>query len=244
MGSDAVEGFFPERVLALTTTRSGGVSHGDWQGFNLAEHVGDDPAAVAANRRELLSALPTGTRIGWLQQEHGTAVVSAERVAGDAADAAVSSTPGVACAVLTADCLPILLADVQGRCVAAVHAGWRGLAAGVLENALQAMNLPPSRVLAWLGPCIGPDAFEVGADVCAAFDAGSDASVAACFRPGERRGHWLADLQALAGLRLGALGVAAVQRDQRCTVAEQAQFYSYRRDGRTGRMASLILIKP
>jgi hypothetical protein len=220
------------------------VSDEDWRGFNLAEHVGDDPAAVAANRRALLSTLPTGTRIAWLQQVHGTAVVSAERVAGDVADAAVSSTPGVACAVLTADCLPILLADVEGRCVAAVHAGWRGLAAGVLENALQAMNLPPSRVLAWLGPCIGPDAFEVGADVYAAFAAGSDAAVAACFRPGERRGHWLADLQALAGLRLSALGVAAVKRDQRCTVAEPAQFYSYRRDGRTGRMASLILIKP
>ncbi|HAN67766.1 MAG TPA: multi-copper polyphenol oxidoreductase, partial [Halieaceae bacterium] len=160
----------PAAVSALVTTRSGGFSRGPWQGFNLGDHVGDEADAVAANRRLLQEQLGAGTRVQWLQQVHGTAVVLAPRAHGvPVADASWSGDPGVACAVLTADCLPVLLCDRAATVVAAAHAGWRGLAEGVLEATVRALPVPAASLLAWLGPAIGPAAFEVGAEVRDAF---------------------------------------------------------------------------
>lgn len=239
---------FPDSVTALTTTRDGGVSEGAWRGFNLGGHVGDAAAAVAGNRQTLLSSLPAGTRIAWLDQVHGTRVVDATGGDGARADASVCSRPGTACAVLTADCLPVLLCDRDGRRVAAAHAGWRGLAAGVLEATVAAMQSAPSQVMAWLGPCIGPTVFEVGAEVreafCARAPAGDMDAIDACFRAAARSGHFLADLQGLARQRLTALGVMHIGADERCTLSSPQTFFSYRRDGATGRMASLILVNP
>ncbi len=246
MALEWLDASFPAGITALTTTRDDGISAGAWRSFNLADHVGDREAAVEGNRRILQSALPPESRIAWLQQVHGTAVVDAARAAGARADASVCRAPGVACAVLTADCLPLLLCDRSGRVVAAAHAGWRGLLNGVLEASVRAMAVDPSDILAWLGPCIGPQAFEVGPEVfqrfCAHAAAGDAAAVRACFQPGDRVDHYLADLKALARLRLAGLGVSRITLDPRCTLAEPATFFSYRRDGVTGRMASLILI--
>lgn len=239
---------FPRNVTALTTTRGGGVGRGAWQSFNLASHVGDDRQAVALNRETLRSCLPAGSRIAWLKQVHGTNTVDAARHPGLPADASVCRQPGVACAILTADCLPVLLCDRAGVAVAAVHAGWRGLADGVLEAAVAAMKAAPEDLMAWLGPCIGPAAFEVGPEVLAAFSDRAPtaciAGVRACFQPSRRPGHYLADLHALARQRLTVLGVGHIAVDARCTVSAPEAFFSYRRDGETGRMASLILVNP
>jgi YfiH family protein len=226
------------------TTRSGGVSKPPYDGFNLATHVGDDPAAVAENRRLLRAHLPNEPL--WLAQVHGTAVAEAGRDRpGVEADAAVARAPGQVCAVLTADCLPVLLCDARGSVVAAAHAGWRGLVAGVLEETVRRMGVGPARILAWLGPAIGPDAFEVGEEVRQAF-IGHDPLAATAFRPAlpgtldEMPRKWLADLYALARLRLAAAGVERVYGGVGCTHRDASRFYSYRRDGRTGRMAALI----
>lgn len=227
----------PASVRALVTTRDGGVSDGPYASMNLATHVGDDPAAVAENRRRLRDRIPAEP--SWLSQVHGVAVVRAECAAEDAeADAAFTRQKGRACAVLTADCLPVLLCNDAGTVVCAAHAGWRGLAGGVIESAVRAMDEPPARLLAWLGPAIGPQAFEVGAEVRAAFLAHAPAAAAA-FVP-KANGKWLADLYRLAGQRLGALGVSRVFGGGFCTYHETARFYSFRREKTTGRMASLI----
>ena len=234
----------PPGVTALTTIRPGGISRGPFASMNLAAHVGDDPEAVAANRRALRAALDLPAEPLWLNQVHGTGVVDAGNGAGEAtpeADAAVSVVAGKACAVLTADCLPVLLAAKDGRAVAAAHAGWRGLAAGVLEAAVARLGVPPDTLLAWLGPAISQAAFEVGDEVRAAFVA-ADPEAAAAFLP-NAAGRWQADLYALARRRLSAAGVAAVYGGGECTYDDSGRFYSYRREARCGRMASIILFR-
>lgn len=226
----------PATVHALQTGRGGGVSQPPWASLNLGDHVGDAPADVAANRARLRAMLPAEPC--WLRQVHGTLAVDAAVAAKNSeADAAFSRTRDMVCAVMTADCLPVLFCDRAGSVVAAAHAGWRGLQAGVLENTLAAMAVAPGEVMAWLGPAIGPRNFEVGGEVRAAFLA-CDPGCGDAFVPhGER---WLADLYALARRRLKAAGVVAIYGGERCTVAEPGHFFSYRRDGVTGRMASLI----
>lgn len=234
----------PACVHALMTTRAGGASRPPYDSFNLAAHVGDDPAAVQENRRRLLEHLPAEPL--WLTQVHGTAVAQAGHdETGVVADAAVARAPGRVCAVLTADCLPVLLCDERGSVVAAAHAGWRGLVAGVLEETVRSMGIGAARILAWLGPAIGPDAFEVGEEVRQAFIE-HDPLAATAFRPAlpgtldELPRKWLADLYALARLRLAGVGVERVHGGGACTWRDADRFYSYRRDGRTGRMAALI----
>lgn len=231
----------PPAVRAVVTTRTGGVSGGPYASLNLADHVADDPAAVAENRARIAAAAGLPARPRWLRQVHGHRAVDAAVVgAGCEADAAYAVEPGVVCAVLTADCLPILLCDEAGSRVAALHAGWRGLAGGVVESAVGAWD-DPKAVMAWLGPAIGPDAFEVGPEVREAFLA-QDRGAAGAFRPGAA-GRWWADLYALAHLRLQAAGVARVHGGGFCTYHERERFYSYRRDGETGRMASLVWLE-
>lgn len=228
----------PARVRALSTTRAGGFSETPYDSLNLGTHVGDLPARVAANRARLRHVVPSEPR--WLNQVHGIQVVDA---AGDGdvpdADASVSRTPGAVCVVMTADCLPVLLCDRAGSVVGAAHAGWRGLHGGVIEATVAAMRVAPGELIAWLGPAIGPKAFEVGDEVRAAFvvvDPGAEAAFQSAGAPGK----WLADLYLLARRRLAALGVSAVFGGDFCTVAESGRFFSYRRDGTTGRMASLV----
>ena len=287
----------PARVRCVSTTRlrdaGPGMSRGVYACFNLGDHVGDDPAAVAANRAWLAEKI--GGEPCWLQQVHGQRVIDAaaqsrassgQNADAPAADAAFARQRGVICAVMTADCLPVLLCDAAGSVVAAVHAGWRGLLGGVLEAAVAGMNAPGDALLAWLGPAIGPQAFEVGAEVRAAFVA-ADATADAAFQPiavageGERdaeravknlasaamsastgeanaasgtqhsgeafdRPHapharkYLADIYGLARQRLMRLGVRRIYGGGLCTVSDAERFFSYRRDGVTGRMATLI----
>jgi YfiH family protein len=232
----------PPWVRACTTTRPGGVSEGPYASLNLAQHVDDDIERVTENRRRLKAALRLPAEPSWLRQVHGTAVVNAS--GGDAAceaDATYAERPGAVCAVLTADCLPLLLCDRGGTRVTAVHAGWRGLLHGVVENAVRALHCPGNELLAWLGPAIGPRAFEVGEEVRTAFLA-ADPAAAVAFVPSPG-GRWLADIYRLARQRLAALRVTAVYGGQWCTVSDAARFYSYRRDGTTGRMASLIWLE-
>ena len=229
----------PANVRAVVTTRRGGVSPPPYDTFNLATHVEDDPRAVAANRARLIEALALPAEPLWLNQIHGTGVVDAASAAqGGDADGAFATAPGVVCAVMTADCLPVLLCDRSGTRVAAAHAGWRGLLGGVVEAAAAALDRPAHELLAWLGPAIGPDAFEVGEEVRAAFLA-DDPGAGAAFRPSPA-GRWLADIYALARRRLARMGVTSVHGGGLCTLNDAERFYSYRRDGRTGRMASLI----
>lgn len=230
----------PARVHALQTTRAGGMSRAPYASFNLGTHVGDDAAAVAANRRQLASRLP-GEPL-WLEQVHGCAVVVAEQAAGTLrADAAVARQAGTVCAVMTADCLPLLLCDAAGSVVAAAHAGWRGLADGVIEATLRAMQVDAAQVLAWLGPAIGPQAFEVGGEVREQFVA-HQVQAAQAFVP-TTPGKWRADLYQLARLRLQAAGVQQVYGGEYCTHGDAERFFSYRRDGQTGRMATLIWLE-
>lgn len=227
------------RVRAASTTRAGGVSGAPYASMNPAAHVGDSPAAVRENRARLAAQLRLPATPFWLQQVHGTRVVDAATTAAlPEADGAWSTRANVVCAVLTADCLPLLLSDRDGRCVAAAHAGWRGLAAGVIEHAVAALPVKGDALLAWLGPAIGPEAYLVGDEVRAAFMA-RDAQAADAFaaHPG---GGWHADLYRLARQRLAACGVNAVYGGDHCTFQENERFFSFRRDGVTGRMATLI----
>jgi YfiH family protein len=225
----------PSRVRAVVTTRAGGVSHGPYASLNLSERVGDDPFAVERNRNILRAALP-GDPV-WLMQVHGTDVVDAAAVSSvPRADAAYTRAHRIVCAVQVADCLPVLLADRAGTVVAVAHAGWRGLAAGVIERTVAAMGAGP--LTAWLGPAIGQDAFEVGEEVRAAFVA-ADASAAGAFRSGAP-GKWHADLYALARLRLASVGVTDVAGGGLCTWSDPGRFFSYRRSSVTGRMAALV----
>jgi len=237
---------WPGNVRVVRTSRPGGVSPAPFDSFNLGEHVGDAPEAVAENRRRLQTALP-GIKPFWLGQVHGTQVVEALArpfAAPPEADACWTRQAGIACAVMTADCLPVLFTDRDGVVVAAAHAGWRGLAAGVIEETVRALPVDSGSLIAWLGPCIGPDAFEVGTEVRETFleaVPGEDRTATAhCFRAVSRAGAFMADLQSLARIRLARLGVTVAAADPRCTFANPEELYSYRRDGKTGRMAFLV----
>ncbi|WP_241505877.1 peptidoglycan editing factor PgeF [Parahaliea mediterranea] len=234
----------PAGLIAFTTTRIGGQSRAPFDSLNLGHHVGDSAADVAANRAVLQRHLGAGTQVQWLNQVHGTTVVAARDHGLPEADAAISTDPDIACAVLTADCLPVLFCDRGATCVAAAHAGWRGLQAGVLEATVAAMPCAPGDLLAWFGPAIGPAAFEVGAEVREAFYNSAALSqreeTASCFTPSSREGHFLADIYQLARLRLESVGVSAISGGGLCTFSDEARFYSYRRDGKTGRMASVV----
>jgi YfiH family protein len=212
--------------------------------LNLASHVGDDPRAVQFNRRRLRDQAKVPAEPLWLNQVHGTAVIQVDGLSGGPfdADAAVAFGSGAVCAVMTADCLPVLLCDDAGTVVAAAHAGWRGLAAGVIEAVVASMHRPGERLMAWLGPAIGRDYFEVGPEVRGRFcEITPDAERAFSRGAGDR---WLADLNLLARQRLNALGIGRVMGGGYCTAADPARFFSYRRDGVTGRMASLIWLEP
>ncbi|MGK3127472.1 purine nucleoside phosphorylase YfiH [Candidatus Pantoea formicae] len=230
----------PQRVQACSTTRHGGVSVAPWDSLNLGAHVGDSESHVMQNRQRLtddvLPAMPQ-----WLNQVHGQDVArlpANESVPN--ADAAITRELGVVCAVMTADCLPVLFCSDDGKEVAAAHAGWRGLCNGVLEKTLAQFHCPAHYIHAWLGPAIGPQAFEVGAEVRKAFMA-HDAQADAAFRPvGDK---YFADIWQLARQRLDAAGVRSISGSPRCTYTESANFFSFRRDGITGRMATLIWLR-
>ena len=238
----------PASVRAVCTTRAGGVSQAPYGSFNLGDRVGDDPQYVAVHRRQLGAALDA--RPVFLHQVHGFEVIDADIHTPDGVQADGSKTRmrGVACTAQVADCLPILLCDKNGQQVAALHAGWRGLVGvggvGVVDRGVGAMDAAPGELLAWLGPCIGPQAFEVGEDVRQAFVA-VDPAAAACFSA-LRPGKWLADLPALARQRLQAAGVRAIYGNDGslawCTVSQPARFFSFRRDGVCGRMAAAIAL--
>lgn len=231
----------PPGVRAASTTRAGGASDGNWASLNLALHVQDDPAHVEANRERLVRALGLPSEPVWLNQVHGTQVAMLQGgEAAPEADAAFTRVPGVVCTVMTADCLPVLFADIDGRAVAAAHAGWRGLASGVLEATLECFD-DPSRVTAWLGPAIGPRAFQVGDAVREAFIAHDPAAKTAF--EADDTGRWLADIYQLARQRLSAAGVGQTRGGGSCTFSEPERYFSYRRDRITGRMASLIWIE-
>ena len=234
-------------VRAFCTTRQGGVSRGPWHSFNLSDRVGDDAACVRQNRDILTAALGLPAAPLWLRQAHGRSVLEAGPRArpGSESDASVTRAPGVVCAVLAADCLPILITDRAGTVVAAAHAGWRGLSAGVVEATVGAMRggakSGQDELIAWLGPAIGPRRFIVGADVYAAFTT-RDRQAREAFTPcGKQR--WQCDLYMLARQRLAAVGVAAISGGEYCAYTEADKFFSYRRDRLTGRMASLIYLE-
>lgn len=233
----------PANVHALQTTRQGGFSAAPYASLNFGSHVGDDPLVVESNRSLLNSLVPSEPI--WLEQVHGTRVIQAE-AAGclPRADACVAHKDNAVCAVMTADCLPVLLCDQVGSVVAVAHAGWRGLAAGVLDETIRAMGVPAANLLAWLGPAIGPSAFEVGEDVRQAFmerdSAAEKAFVPVSSKDDVPGGKFLANLYLLASQRLTMLGVNRIYGGTDCTYTNAERFFSYRRDGRTGRMATLI----
>ena len=251
----------PARVRAASTLRVGGVSRGAFAGLNLGAGVGDDEANVARNRRILVEMLDLPVEPLWLRQVHGTTVLNLDgvdppaparrpgrRSAGPSspsqppvADGAATSLPGRVCAVLTADCLPVLLCDTSGTRVAVAHAGWRGLAGGVLESAVRCMRVGPEKILAWVGPGIGRDAYEVGGEVLERFAAGDPDSVQ-CFTA-NANGRWQADLRELARRRLRSAGVKDIRGGSWCTHSEPERFFSHRREAPCGRMATMIWLE-
>lgn len=233
----------PDRVRAFSTTRAGGFSRPPWDSFNLGGHVGDDPAHVEKNRRQLagLTGIPLSD-FRFLDQVHGTEIEEFPTGSRRSADGCVTSQTGIPCLVMTADCLPVFFCNKDGSRVAVAHAGWRGLCQGVLERAAARFE-DPGNVMAWLGPAIGPRRFEVGAEVRQRFIE-HDPEAARAFVPGPARGHFLADLYQLARQRLQAAGVPQIYGGHWCTFSDPDRFFSYRRDGVTGRMASLIFIDP
>ena len=236
----------PAGVTGFTTMRAGaGVSRAPYDAWNFGLRSGDEPTAAEANRNMLHGAIGTGWAPRWLRQVHGIDVVRFREDAGadePTADAAVTRVPGMPLAILTADCLPVLFAAEDGSEIGAAHAGWPGLSAGVLESTLDALHTRPSRLLAWIGPGAGPERYEVGENVYAAF-VGPDGETTRYFTP-TRPGHWLADLPGIARHRLAKAGIQRVFGGTECTISHPARWYSYRRDGATGRMASLIWIRP
>jgi len=230
----------PARVKACCTTRRGGHSEAPFDSLNLGLHVGDREVDVMRNRKRLREQLALPAEPSWIKQTHSIDVVTLENDARRDADAAVTRAPGYVAVVMTADCLPILLCNRQGSEVAAVHAGWRGLQAGIIQATLSAMQSPRSDLLAWIGPGISQACFEVGDEVYAAF-VDADSAAAACFSA-NRPGHWLCDLGGIAASWLSALGVSRVARSPYCSYRDAELFYSYRRETVTGRMASLIWI--
>lgn len=240
----------PPGIRAVVTQRGGGLSAAPFCSLNLGDHVGDNPVVVRRNRERLALALGISRQPQWLRQVHGIAVVDA-RADGVVreGDAVWTDEAGIVCAVLTADCLPVVLAAEDGSELAVAHCGWRGLAAGVLSSSVARFSVLPRRIRAWLGPAIGPAAFEVGDEVRQAFLAAQDAAwhrhIDAAFVPiAYQPGKFLADIYALARIFLQALGVEDVSGGGRCTVTERDLFFSYRRDGVTGRMATLAWIDP
>lgn len=233
----------PLTVRALSTFRPGGFSRPPYSSLNLGDHVEDSPLAVTKNRRSLRESAGLPAEPSWLSQAHGVQVVNLDEPdCARSGDAAVTRQSGTVCAVLTADCLPVLLATEAGDRVAAVHAGWRGLAGGVIEATVTALNSAPRDMLAWLGPAIGPAHFEVGPEVRAEFLT-KDPQSETAFVPNER-GRYRADLYALARQRLARAGVGRVYGGGECTFAQADKYFSYRRDGRTGRQATLIWLQP
>jgi YfiH family protein len=229
----------PENVRAVNTTRRGGVSAAAYHSFNLAGHVGDDPTGVAENRARLRAALHLPADPLWMRQVHGTDVVDAAVVSGGIeADGAYTNRKNIVCAVLTADCLPIFICNRQGTEVGLLHAGWRGLAGGIIEAGLRAFRSSADDLLVWFGPAIGAHAYEVGDDVRNAFVT-SEPQTANAFAAGNP-GKWYLDLYGLARMRLAAHGVRATYGGRSCTAKQPDLFFSHRRDGVTGRMASLI----
>jgi len=227
----------PAHVKSLQTTRKGGTSAAPYDSFNLGSHVGDNPLAVTRNRMLLAPLMPSEPV--WLNQVHGVTVADAGHAGClPQADASISAHPGAVCVVMTADCLPLLLCDDKGSVVGAAHAGWRGLCDGVIEQTVHAMQVPASSLMAWLGPAIGPAAFEVGAEVRAAFVA-KQPQAATAFVAGVD-GKWMADIYQLARLRLNALGITRIYGGDLCTYNDPERFYSYRRDGASGRMGTFI----
>ena len=233
----------PPGVHALTTLRHGlGISQPPFDAFNLGARCGDAPEAVEENRRQLAAALALPSTPRWLRQVHGVTVAVEPDDNEPEADAAITSTPGTVLAILTADCLPVVFAAKDGSEIAAAHAGWRGLCAGVLEATVAAMHTPPERLMAWLGPAAGPRAYEIGEDVFDAFTA-RDGRARMAFLP-TRPGHWKVDLYTLARQRLLDAGVFDVHGGDLCTITDPARFFSHRRDGRSGRIATLAWIVP
>jgi polyphenol oxidase len=229
----------PANVHALTTLRNGGYSSGPYAAFNLADHTGDDAATVLGNRALLREHFSLPAEPIWLQQVHSSRIVAAApNKTGAEADGSWTDHAGLVCVVMTADCLPVLICNRQGGKVAAVHAGWRGLHAGVVTSAIRMLDSDPAELLVWLGPAIGPQAFEVGAEVFRAF-ADRNAENTSAFRRADDQ-HWMCDLYQLARIELSSRGVTSVFGGNACTFTDEKRFYSYRRDGDTGRMASLI----
>ncbi len=232
----------PKNICALTTTRSGGASRGPYESLNLGDHVGDVADHVRRNRALLGQALSLPTQPVWLKQVHGVNVVDASKApAGVTADGAYTHQRGVVCAVLTADCLPVFLCDRRGTAVAVLHAGWRGLAAGIIEAGVRALGIAGDELIARVGPGIGPGSYEVGDEVREIFERQNPAAAVAFLPHGG--GRWLADMGELAQLRLRALGLTQISVDEACTFRDRDKFFSFRRDGVCGRMASLIWIE-
>lgn len=230
----------PKQVKALASTRIGGCSKSPYEGLNLGMHVGDDPILVQRNRELLQQQTQMPTAPVWLNQTHSTVVLEVAQPTNDVldADGVITSSPNVVCSAMTADCLPVLITNTSGTQVAAVHAGWRGLAGGIVENALKQFS---NDVMLWLGPAIGPQAFEVGEDVLQAF-LDYDSKAEAAFVPGKQDGKWLANMATLTRLRMAKLGIDQVFDSGLCTYQDPQRFYSYRRDGVTGRQATFIWI--
>ncbi len=232
----------PPGVHAAFTTRLGGMSAAPWDSFNVGAHVGDAPEAVTANRARLREKLRLPAEPAWLNQVHGVDVVDLDAAspasAPLSADASFTRSAGRVCVIMVADCLPVLFASRDGQTLGAAHAGWRGLANGVLENTVRAMGNAPGELSAWLGPAISREHFEVGDEVRSAF-VSADSGAASLFAP-NARGRWQADLPGLARRRLAALGISDVSGGHWCTYADRARFFSHRRDGKGGRMAALV----
>ncbi len=229
----------PSNIRAITTTRNGGFSHRPYDSMNISSYVGDDPKAVQKNREYLQSTLNTPSQPQWLEQVHGTLAVNAAHITEPVkADACYSNEKNIVCTIQTADCLPVLLCNKTGTTVAAIHAGWRGLADGIIEETIKAMACRGNELIAWLGPAIGPKAFESGDDVRNAFIAHDEQAKTAFIR--QANGLWLADIYKLAQQRLAGQGVTACYGGNFCTYHDKERFYSFRRDQTTGRMATLI----
>ena len=231
----------PPNVKAYSTTRIGGVSQGPYSSLNLAHHVDDNPDHVKENREIIKNTIPLPDQPHWLTQIHSNRVLLADNVQKYApGDGTYTHTPNVVCAVLAADCLPILICNHHGTAVAALHGGWRGLADGIIENGIRAMGIPEHQLMAWLGPAIGPKYFEVGPEVKDRFVA-MDPNTTKAFTA-TNSGKYLANIYLIAQVRLNHFGIREIYGGNYCTYSEQERFYSYRRDGATGRMASMIYI--
>jgi len=228
----------PDNIRAVMTIRDGGVSLPPYDTLNLGEHVGDSPQSVAQNRALVAEQLQLSSQPKWLNQSHSTVAVNTTDSSCEG-DASYTDRTGEVCVVMTADCLPLLLCNREGREVAAIHAGWRGLYAGVIESTIKNLTSQPDELMVWLGVAIGPDHFEVGEEVRQQF-VEEDGHALEAFRPSSRSGYWLADIYQLAKIRLNRLGIDHIYGGGLCSYTDAERFYSYRRDGVTGRMAALI----